>query len=212
MGEGWSDFYALSLLNNTNADDPNGQYASGAYATYKFSSGFIDNYVYGIRRFPYTTDNTVNPLTWADVDDVTNNLAGGIPARPLLPFNGDGAMEVHNVGEIWALSLWEVRSRIIADPAGANGDVPTGNHTMLQLVTDALKMTPIDPSFTDARDAIIDADCATNACANEAFDLGGLRRPRARLRRHARLLHHRPLRRQPRERSASRSRCPSSTW
>jgi uncharacterized repeat protein (TIGR01451 family) len=171
MGEGWSDFYALSLLNNTNADDPTGRYASGAYATYKLS-GLLDNYVYGIRRFPYSTDNTVNPLTWADVDDVTNSLAGGIAPSPL-NFNGNGAMEVHNIGEIWALSLWEVRSRVIADPAGAAGDVPTGNHTMLQLVTDGLKLTPVDPSFTDARDAILQADCATHACANEASIWGG---------------------------------------
>jgi uncharacterized repeat protein (TIGR01451 family) len=80
---------------------------------------------------------------------------------------------VHNVGETWALSLWEVRSRIIADPAGANGDVPTGNASTLQLVTDALKMTPLNPSFTDARDALIAADCATNSCANEKSIWGG---------------------------------------
>jgi subtilisin-like proprotein convertase family protein len=172
MGEGWSDFYALSLLNNTNADNPNGRYASGAYATYKLSGfpTYLDNYVYGIRRFPYSTDNSVNPMTWADVDDVTNNLSGGIPpdtGSGGAPFNNNGGMEVHNIGEIWALTLWEVRSRVIADPAGANGDVPTGNTTMLQLVTDGLKMTPIDPNFTDARNALFDADCATNACANE---------------------------------------------
>lgn len=166
MGEGWSDFYALSLLNATNADDPDGAYASGGYATYKLVAGYLDNYVYGIRRFPYSTDNTVNPLTWADVDDVTNDLAGGIAPSPV-NFNSAGGMEVHNSGELWALSLWEVRSRIIADPAGANGDVPTGNQTALQLVTDGLKMTPIDPTFLQARDALIDADCATNACANE---------------------------------------------
>jgi uncharacterized repeat protein (TIGR01451 family) len=167
MGEGWSDFVALSLLNNTNADNPNGQYASGAYVTYKISAGFLDNYVYGIRRFPYSTNHSLSPLTWADVDDVTNNLSGGIPVSPSLNFNGNGGMEVHNIGEIWANTLWGVRARIIADPAGANGDVPTGNHTTLQLVIDGLKMTPINPSFIDARDAIIDADCATNACANE---------------------------------------------
>jgi len=171
MGEGWSDFYALSLLNNTNADNPNSRYASGAYATYKLG-GLLDNYVYGIRRFPYSTDNMVNPLTWADVDDVTNNQAGGIAPNPL-NFNFNGGMEVHNVGEIWALSLWEVRSRVIADPAGANGDVPTGNRTMLQLVTDGLKLTPIDPTFTAARDALLQADCATNLCANEASIWGG---------------------------------------
>ncbi|HEY0460088.1 MAG TPA: M36 family metallopeptidase, partial [Pyrinomonadaceae bacterium] len=162
MGEGWSDFYALSLLNNTNADNPDGRYASGAYATYKIG-GLLDNYVYGIRRFPYSTDNTVNPLTWADVDQTTYNESGGIVASPL-GFGLNGAMEVHNVGEIWANTLWEMRSRIIA----ANGGiVPTGNQIALQIVTDGLKMTPINPTFTQARDAIISADCAANACANE---------------------------------------------
>lgn len=168
MGEGWSDFYALSLLNNTNADDPNGKYASGAYSTYKFviDTTYVDNYLYGIRRFPYSTDNSVNPLTWADVDDVTNNLSGGIAPDPL-GINNSGGDEVHNVGEIWCLTLWEVRSRVIADPAGANGSVPLGNQTMLQLVTDAMKLTPDNPSYTDARDALIDADGATNGYANE---------------------------------------------
>jgi subtilisin-like proprotein convertase family protein len=168
MGEGWSDFYALSLLNNTNADDPNGNYASGAYATYKFifpsiSPAYTDNYLYGIRRFPYSTNNSVNPLTWADVDDYTNNLSGGITPDPLSN-NLGGAQEVHNTGEVWALTLWEVRSRVIA---ANGGDVPTGNQEMLQLVTDALKLTPLNPTYEDARDALIDADCATNACANE---------------------------------------------
>jgi subtilisin-like proprotein convertase family protein len=167
MGEGWSDFYALSLLNSTNADDPNGRYASGAYATYQLG-GLTDNYVYGIRRFPYSTDNTVNPLTWADVDDTTANMSGGIAVSPL-GFEFNGGFEVHNVGEIWMLSLWEMRSRIIA----ANGSVPTGSNIALQLVTDALKMTPSNPSFIDARDAIIAADGATNAYANEASIWGG---------------------------------------
>lgn len=166
MGEGWSDFYALSLLNNTNADDPNANYATGAYATYKLA-GLLDNYVYGIRRFPYSTVNTVNPLTWGDLDQTTANTSGGIVPNPL-GFEFGGALEVHNGGEIWANSLWEVRSRIIADPAGANGDVPTGNQTTLQIVTDAMKLTPLNPSFIQARDALIDADCITNACANEA--------------------------------------------
>jgi subtilisin-like proprotein convertase family protein len=90
-------------------------------------------------------------------------LSGGIAPDPL-GFNINGAGEVHNVGEIWALTLWEVRSRIIA---ANGGNVPTGNQVMLQLVTDALKMTPISPNYLDARDALIDADCATNGCANE---------------------------------------------
>ena len=167
MGEGWSDFYALSLLNNTNADNPDASYSSGAYATYRFG-GLTDNYLYGIRRFPYSTNNSVNPMTWADTDDVTAEYSGGIPIGPL-GFELNGALEVHNIGELWALTLWEVRSRVIADPAGANGDVPTGNQTMLEIVTDGMKMTPNNPSYTDARDAILLADCAANACANERW-------------------------------------------
>jgi uncharacterized repeat protein (TIGR01451 family) len=112
-------------------------------------------------------------MTWADVDDVTNNLSGGSLPGTSVTFNLNGGLEVHNAGEIWALTLWEVRGRVIADPAGANGDVPTGNHTMLQLTTDALKMTPLDPNFIDGRDAFFDADCATNACANEESIWGG---------------------------------------
>ena len=173
MGEGWADFYAISLLNNTNADTPSGNYASGGYATFKLAAAsFLDNYVYGIRRFPYSTTNAVNPMTWADVDDVTNALTGGIPGSPLT-FNLAGGHEVHNSGEIWALTLWEVRSRIIADPLGANGSVPTGNNTTLEIVTDALKLTPIDPTYIEARDALFDADCATNLCANEESIWGG---------------------------------------
>ncbi len=171
MGEGWSDFYALSMLNSEPTDDPDGQYAPGAYALFYLLYiedginlvNFEDNYVYGIRRFPITTDNTINPLTWADVDEITDDYAGGMPISPL-GFELNGAIEVHNVGEIWAVSLWEARSRVIA---ANGGDVAMGNDIMLQIVTDALKMTPIEPSYTQARDALFDADCATNACANE---------------------------------------------
>lgn len=171
MGEGWSDFYALSLLNRTHADDPDASYAAGGYSTYKLTAGFTDNYLYGIRRFPYSTDNSVNPLTWADIDDTTADLSGGLPVSP--PGYSPAGMAVHNAGEVWCLSLWEMRSRIIADTAGANGNVPDGNHTTLQLVTDAMKMTPAAPSFIEARDALLDADAATNALANEESIWGG---------------------------------------
>ncbi len=165
LGEGWSDFYAMALLNSAASDNPNLNYASGAYATYKAFgvTTYVDNYVYGIRRFPYSTVNTVNPMTWADVDQTTNSLLGGIAPDPL-GFNIGGAGEVHNTGELWALTLWEVRSRIIA---ANGGSVPVGNQISLQIVTDAMKLTPANPSFIQARDALINADCATNACANE---------------------------------------------
>jgi subtilase family serine protease len=169
MGEGWSDFYALALTNPSAGEDPDARYPAGAYATYGLGAFFDDNYVYGIRRFPYTTDNSVSPLTWADVDNTTADSSGGIPPSPL-GFDGSGAAEVHNIGEIWALTLWEVRSRIIAQ---MGGDVAAGNEMALRIVTDALKLTPIDPGYTQARDALLDADCAASSCAHEEAIWGG---------------------------------------
>jgi len=163
MGEGWSDFFALSLLNDEAGDDPDGRYAVGAWTGYLLGSILTDNYVYGLRRFPYSTDPAVNPLTWADADDLTADLSGGIPPSPL-GFEYAGAWETHNLGEIWALSLWEARSRVIA---AHGGDVAAGNEAMLGIVTDALFLTPVEPSFVEARDALFDADCAANACAHE---------------------------------------------
>ena len=169
LDEGWSDFVALSLLNNTNADNPNGQYAYGAYAHYKISGlAFTDNYVYGLRRFPYTTDNTINPLKWSDSTTSRGIIPGGFRSARSASRTRAGWPST-TPAKSGRLTLWEIRSRIIADPAGANGDVPTGNQTMLQLVVNAMKMTPANPSFDDARNALIDADCATNACANERW-------------------------------------------
>lgn len=168
MGEGWSDFYALSLLNAAPGDDPDAAYPFGSYISYRLSN-LGDNYVYGYRRFPYSTNPQINPLSFADIDDVTLDESGGIPVSPL-PLSANGALEVHNAGSIWALALWEIRSRIIA---GAGGNVPQGNETMLQLVTDALKLTPSNPSFLDGREALLVADCMTQGCAHEQAIWGG---------------------------------------
>ena len=51
MGEGWSDWYGLSLLSEA-GDDTNGVYAAGGYATYLFSGLGMTNYYFGIRRYP----------------------------------------------------------------------------------------------------------------------------------------------------------------
>jgi hypothetical protein len=102
LSEGWSEFYALSLLNNTNADDPNGRYVTNAYTGYK-QAGFLDNYAYGLHRFPYTTDNSVNPLSWKDVDDVTKDYSGGMPISPLgLQSNGGLEARWNAAGVVWA--------------------------------------------------------------------------------------------------------------
>src|SRR4029077_15149650 len=62
MGEGWSDFYGLALLSEP-GDDPGANTAAGGYATYQFFN-LTENYYYGIRRYPYSTNLSKNPLTF----------------------------------------------------------------------------------------------------------------------------------------------------
>jgi hypothetical protein len=88
MGEGWSDFYGLSLLSEA-GDDVNGVYAAGAYVTYLLS-GMTQNYYFGIRRYPYCTDMSKNPLTFKDIDPSQASAHTGIPRSSIVGTTADG--------------------------------------------------------------------------------------------------------------------------
>ena len=66
---------------------------------------------------------------------------------------GNQGFEVHNDGEIWAGTLWDMRNAL--GPAVADS-----------LVVNGLRFTPCGPTMPDARDAIILADQSTNGGAN----------------------------------------------
>lgn len=134
MGEGWSDYFGLALLRKAN-DNVDAQYPVGQYVR--------NNYATGIRRYPYSTDKAVNPLTFGNIALNT---------------------EVHRVGEIWCTALWEVRAALIKKYGFAEGQ-----RQSIQLVVDALKLTPGDPSFLEARDAILLADRVNNNGANQCL-------------------------------------------
>lgn len=164
MGEGWSDFYALSLLSQ-DADDPDGVYAMGGYVTFDlFGQNYDDNYYFGIRRYPYTTDLNKNPLTLSDIDPTRIDLPANVPVNPIfgtvLPSPESDASEVHNQGEIWCTVLWECRAQMVKVYGFA------GNEIMLKLVTDGMKLGPSNPTFLEARDAILQADVVNNQGAN----------------------------------------------
>lgn len=167
MGEGWSDFYARSLLSDA-SEDPKGLFAAAAYSALDFVlKGKMlgtDNYYYGIRRFPYAVKSNKgpngkphNPLTLSDIDSSQFDATDGAFPESPLNWSAGSAEEVHNIGEIWCSALLEVRSRIISSLGFG-----TGNQRMLQLVTDGMKLDPPDPSLLDGRDSILAADCASN--------------------------------------------------
>ena len=157
MGEGWSDFYAISLLSEP-ADNLNGNYATGGYLTFDLF-GLRANYYFGIRRYPYTTDLSKNPLTFKDIDPSQASSHAGIPVSPI--FGGSAADEVHAQGEVWCSILWEARAAMV----NKYGPV-IGNQLMLQLVTDGMNLSPPNPNFIQARDGILMADQVNSAGAD----------------------------------------------
>lgn len=165
MGEGWSDFYALAMLSEP-ADNVDGVYAVGAYVTYQLGSpNDLRNYYFGIRRYPYSTDISKNPLTFNDIDpSQADHCVSGAPFHNALLGNcsPSDSEEVHNQGEVWCVALWEARANLIAKYGWA-----VGNELILQLVTDGMRLSPANPNFLEARNAILQADLVNNSGANQ---------------------------------------------
>ncbi len=163
LGEGWSDFYPLALLAEP-ADDLDGTYTAAAYTFYQWRTpsggNLTENYYYGARRYPYSTDVSKSPLTFKDIDPMQFNLHTGVPRSPAWPIDPEvepitdqDANKPHNVGEFWCATLWDVRAKLVR-----KFDFAKGNELMLQLLTDSMNLCPPNPNFIQARDAILLAD------------------------------------------------------
>ncbi|MGC9034526.1 MAG: M36 family metallopeptidase [Verrucomicrobiia bacterium] len=156
MGEGWSDFFALAMTGEP-TDDIGGNYPMGAYIAYLFNN-IRENYYFGIRRYPYSTNMNANPLTFKDIDPTQASPHSGIPRNPHI---GGAADEVHNIGEVWCAVLWDMRAFLI-EKYGYN----QGNFIAMRLVIDGMKYSPPNPNFLEARDAILLSDRLTYGGAN----------------------------------------------
>ncbi len=111
---------------------------SDYWATTINNDGVMGEYVTqdnvrGIRRAAYTVPAAAVHDSYADV------CAGGC--------------EVHNDGEVWAATLWDLRTQL-------------GKTISDSIVLNGMKFTPSRPSFLNARDGIIQADQNLNGGAN----------------------------------------------
>src|SRR5688572_25466232 len=113
MGEGWSDYWAITLNN----DGAVGEYSTGNPA--------------GIRRAAYTVPAATVHNSYSDLQ----------------------SSSVHNDGEVWAATLWDLRTQL-------------GAAITDRIVLNGMKFTPTRPSFLNARDGIIQADQNLNGGAN----------------------------------------------
>jgi extracellular elastinolytic metalloproteinase len=135
MGEGWSDWFTLmmQLKAGDNGASPRG---IASFAVSQETTGS------GIRRVRYSTDMSINPLTFNDSNDADSQ---------------------HNRGEFMATVLWDLTWAYI-EKYGFDSNIYTGtggNNKVMRLVIDGLKLQPCQPSFINFRTALIAADQAT---------------------------------------------------
>ena len=160
MGEGWSDYYGLMVTQDwANSNLTSGFLSPRGIGTYVI--GQLPNQS-GIRSQRYCTDFDINNKVYA----------AGIPT------------EIHDLGEIWCATLWDMTWNIIEEagtinPNLFNADNPGGNSIALKLVTEGLKLQPCSPGFIDGRNAILKADSilyggAYNCAIREAFRRRGM--------------------------------------
>ncbi|WP_073307547.1 T9SS-dependent M36 family metallopeptidase [Flavobacterium terrae] len=143
-GEGWSDWFWL-MMQIKPGDTRNDARGIGTFAVGQPTNGD------GIREYRYSTDMAVNPHTFGD----TNNQ--------WYTDNGVDYVNVHGLGSIWAVMLWDLAWNYI-DKYGYSSNIyngTAGNNKVMRLVVDALKLTPANPSLIDCRNAIIAADQAS---------------------------------------------------
>ncbi len=142
-GEGWSDWFGL-VMQTTSGHSAADLRGIGTFAIGQPVTGG------GIRDFPYSRDMNIDPHTYADI----NNVA--VP---------------HGVGSVWAVMIWDLYWNMV-DLYGFDDDLYNGeggNNKTMQLVLDGLKLQACNPSFVDARDAIIAADVANYGGIHECL-------------------------------------------
>ena len=143
LSEGWGDFVGLHLALRA-GDDPQGTYAVGPHSTYGLA--YPNSAYFGIRRYPFSVDQTKNALSF-------RHIQRGEPLPVGVPIGAGGDNdEVHNAGEVWASMLWEVYVALLEEHGYTEA-----RRRMSDYMVAGLLATPLDSTFTEARDGILTA-------------------------------------------------------
>ncbi|MFK0113032.1 M36 family metallopeptidase [Streptomyces sp. NPDC091217] len=140
LGEGWSDWYALDFLT-----------AEGLREDNRDTDGDITIDAPGwIDAVPTRTQGLDCPVgsTSAKCPGTPTAGPGGYTYGDYGKVRATGT-EGHADGEIWSETLWDLRTAL-------------GSDLTESLVTRAMELSPVDPSFLDQRDAILQADTVVN--------------------------------------------------
>jgi len=142
MGEGWSDWYALdySVAHGYETENPAQPGSLGQSPLIRIIRTQPPDCPVGVSdpRCPGTPGAGPGGYTYGDFGRL----------RPRGP-------EVHDDGEIWTETLWDLRARLETD-LGAG----TGAQRARALVTRAMQLSVSNPTFLDMRNAILRADAS----------------------------------------------------
>ncbi|MBL7922724.1 MAG: T9SS-dependent M36 family metallopeptidase [Bacteroidia bacterium] len=131
-GEGWSDW--LALISTIEPGDSGAMARGiGTFALYQPVTGL------GIRRYPYSTNMSINPQTYATLASSSGP---------------------HQIGEIWCDAVWDMTWFLIRDFGYSTNlyNGTSGNNIAMKLVLEGMKLQPCNPGYIDARNAILLAD------------------------------------------------------
>ena len=135
LGEGWGDFFSLLLRQRseyTRSSVPD--LAFGDWASAKPT---------GLRRYKYSLDLRVHPETysWLDKPDY---------------------LDVHYIGPVWTAALyevyWNLRDKLPFTDNWLSVSLDHANTLMLRIITLGMQLQPCMPTFTIARDAVLQAE------------------------------------------------------
>ncbi|KAJ1922824.1 hypothetical protein IWQ60_006272 [Tieghemiomyces parasiticus] len=138
MGEGWSDFVALAWLVH-----PSDYQGPGGKADKVLGIGTYGNNGRTVRPHMYSTDMSVNPLTFSHLAQAKYQT-------------------VHAMGTLWATILYEVMWNFIADlgvaPSIMHPDRQYGTTLMMEIMFESWRRQGCDPTLFRARDAMLEAE------------------------------------------------------
>ncbi|MEM9103915.1 MAG: M36 family metallopeptidase [Pseudomonadota bacterium] len=149
LAEGWSDFH--TLLTSVRPEDtgiPGNQIFEGIYST---GSYVTNDFYFGVRRVPYSTDMNINALTFKHIEKDIE-----LPDSHPVQFGQDGSGNnlFHSSGEVWANILWESYVKLLTERGISFNDAQIRMRDYLII---SYKMTPSSPTYTEARDALLAA-------------------------------------------------------
>ncbi|KAG4101988.1 hypothetical protein H8356DRAFT_1653112 [Neocallimastix lanati (nom. inval.)] len=140
LNEGWSDFFAnaFQFRNDRDRNTP----------FYLFR--YVLDEKHG-RKYPITSDTSLNPLTYADLSYNKNNQK---------------KIDLYTGCEVWSVMLHEVFWNVVEvyrnDPdfflkEKQNLTYAPSNFIVMKMIIDGMKLQPCQPTFITARDSILSA-------------------------------------------------------